>query len=264
MTAESSCVRVEDGPHQSRVLTLARPERRNALSGELIAALYTYLRAAQRDPSVRSIVLAADGPVFCAGGDFSQMPGQGGPVAPTGAGRTPDYADLLSALVTSEVPVIARLQGDAFGGGLGLAAASTFAIAAESARFGTPEIRVGIFPMMIAAVLVRVVPRRTLSEMMLFGEPLSAREAQTAGLITLVVNASALDDTAHAYAERVQKTSPSTVRLGLRALAEQDGLRLDAALPLLKARLLEVLATDDAREGLTAFLEKRAPVWRGT
>ena len=146
---------------------------------------------------------------------------------------------------------------------LGLAAACTFAIASTDAMLGTPEIDVGIFPMMIMAVLVRHVPRRRLMEMMLNGEKITAEEAVRVGLLNRAVPASELDGAVKDTTDRIASKSPSALRLGLRAFAAQDGLELERALPLLRERLAECLATSDAREGLTAFLEKRAPQWTG-
>jgi len=251
-------IRLSEGAFGQRVLTLSRPERRNAIGAPMICALTSAVRDAERDSRVRSITLAGEGVMFCAGGDFSQMP----VTAERKSG--PDYGDLLATLMKCEVPIIARVHGDALGGGLGLVAASTFAICARGVTLGTPEVKVGLFPMMIMAVLERFVPRRRLVQMMLLGETFSAEVALELGIASRVVDPAALDATVLEYAERVSKISRSTLRLGLRAIADQDSMRLEAALPLLRDRLLEVIGTDDAREGLLAFAEKRAPVWRGT
>lgn len=260
--ATAEHVRISDGAFGQRVITLARPERRNALGAPMIRAITFALREAQRDAKVRSITLAGDGAMFCAGGDFSQMPVSANRSGSAGSG--PDYADLLATLIKSEVPVIARVHGAAFGGGLGLVAASTFAICARSVSLGTPEVNVGLFPMTIMAVLERFVPRRRLVQMMLLGETFPAEVALELGIVSSVVAPEALDATVDSFAERVSTLSRSTLRLGLRAIADQDTMRLDAALPLLRDRLLEVIGTEDAQEGLAAFAEKRAPKWRGT
>jgi len=209
---------------------------------------------------VRAIVLTGEGKAFCAGGDFQQMTsGADGPKLPPKG----DYADLLQMLAHFDKPVVAKVNGHAMGGGLGLVAASTFAVASTEAQLGTPEINVGLFPMMIMAVLARVVPRRKLMEMMLFGEKMSAVDAMQAGLVSQVVAPEELDGAVDAIVAKVASKSPMTVALGLRAFAEQDDMDLEKALPLLRGKLGEVLATDDAREGLMAFLQKRTPQWTG-
>jgi enoyl-CoA hydratase/carnithine racemase len=149
------------------------------------------------------------------------------------------------------------------GGGLGLVAASHFAVASRNAKLGTPEINVGLFPMMIMAVLARVIPQRRLLEMMLFGERLDADTAASIGLIGKAVDVDGLDAEVTRITQNIAAKSPITVRLGLEAFAAQADLGLAYALPLLRDRLGAVLSTDDAREGLMAFLEKRQPKWTG-
>jgi enoyl-CoA hydratase/carnithine racemase len=207
------------------------------------------------------IVITGAGDAFCAGGDFAQMTtGSAGADALQHRG---DYADLLLAMTKLTKPLVARVNGHAMGGGLGLVAASHFAVASRGAKLATPEINVGLFPMMIMAVLQRIVPRRRLMEMMLFGERMDADQAVAIGLVNLAVDAAELDAAVKKMTDALAARSPVTVRLGLEAFAAQDDLDLETALPLLRERLAGVLATDDAREGLMAFLEKRAPVWTG-
>lgn len=241
-------------------LTLDNPERRNAIGPRMVNELLWALDDAQRDPILRSVVLTGEGRAFCAGGDFAQMSGsESGEELPSKG----DYADLLLAMTRSEKPIIARVNGPAMGGGLGLVAASTFAVAHEGAVLGTPEINVGLFPMMIMAILTRIVPRRRLMETMLFGHKLSAAEAQAMGILNRVVPVSELDAAVQAITTEIDEKSPLTVAMGLRAFAAQEDLDLATALPLLRDRLGEILGTEDAREGLMAFLEKRTPAWTG-
>ncbi len=247
-----------EGPR--RTLTLSNPSRKNAIGPVMVNELLWALEDAHADDDVRVIVLTGAGDAFCAGGDFAQMTGGAdGPALPPKG----DYADLLLALVRAEKPVIARVNGPAMGGGLGLVAASHFAVAADSAKLGTPEINVGLFPMMIMAVLARLVPRRRLLEMMLLGERMTAAEALAANLVGRVVSAAELDHAVAELSEKLAAKSALTVRMGLQAFAAQDDLDLATALPLLRERLAACLGTEDAREGLMAFLEKRPPVWRG-
>lgn len=256
-------IRVVDGGSGSgvRTVTLFNPERRNAIGPQMINELLYAIDDAHADDDIRSVVLTGEGKAFCAGGDFAQMSGGAadGPALPPKG----DYADLLRAMMRTEKPIVARVNGPAMGGGLGLVAASTFAVADLEATLGTPEVNVGIFPMMIMAVLARVIPRRELLEMMLLGKKMSGERAATLGLVNRAVPAAELDAAVAAITEEIAKKSPVAIGLGLRAFAEQDDLGLDEALPLLRDKLGEILGTDDAREGLTAFLEKRPPVWKG-
>jgi enoyl-CoA hydratase/carnithine racemase len=241
-------------------ITLNVPERRNAIGPQMTNELVWALDDARTADDARVVVLTGAGKAFCAGGDFQQMTGGADAEALPPKG---DYADLLLTLARFEKPVIAKVNGHAMGGGLGLVAAATFAIASSDAQLGTPEIQVGLFPMMIMSVLARVVPRRRLMQMMLLGEKLGAEEAARIGLVNEAVAHADLDARVKNLAASLLDKSPSTLRLGLRAFAEQDDMDLEAALPMLRTKLGECLATDDAREGLMAFLEKRAPKWSG-
>jgi enoyl-CoA hydratase/carnithine racemase len=241
-------------------ITLSYPERRNAIGLRMANELLWALEDARASEEVRAIVLTGEGEAFCSGGDFAEM--RAG-VTDWKLPRKGDFVDLLSALARSDKPIIAKVNGHALGGGLGIATASTFAIAATDAKFGTPEIAMGLFPMIIMAVLARHVPRRRLLEMMLLGETFGADEAARVGLVNRVVPREDLDAEVKRITEAIASRSASTVRLGLRAFAAQDDLDLEHALPLLRERLTECLATEDAREGLMAFLEKRRPRWVG-
>ncbi|HVY44963.1 MAG TPA: enoyl-CoA hydratase-related protein [Minicystis sp.] len=242
------------------VLSLKNPGRKNAIGPRMVNELLHALEAAHGDDAVRVIVLTGHGDAFCAGGDFQQMTGGAAADELTPKG---DYADLLLAMSRATKPVVARVNGHALGGGLGLVAASHLAVAARGAKLGTPEIDVGLFPMMIMAVLERVVPKRRLLEMMLLGEKVDADEAARIGLVSRAVDAAELDATVDALVERLAGKSPAALRLGLEAYAAQADQDLATALPMLRGKLAECLATDDAREGLMAFLEKRKPHFTG-
>ena len=239
-------------------IVLNRPERRNAIGPAMVNELLYAFDDAFEDAACRTIVLTGAGKAFCAGGDFSQM--SVGDLALPSRG---DYADLLLVMVRAPKPIIARVNGHAMGGGLGLVAASTLAVAVEDAKLGTPEVDVGLFPMMIMAVLARIVPRRRLLEMMLLGQRLSAREACDLGIVNRVVAVLDLDSEVQGLCDGLASKSPMTLRLGLQAFADQADLALEHALPLLRDRLAGCLATEDAAEGLAAFLEKRPARWKG-
>ncbi len=241
-------------------ITLNRPQRRNAIGPQMTNELLWALADAGDDEAVRVVVLTGAGDAFCAGGDFAAF--TSGDAKDELAIRG-DYADLLLTLTRFEKPIIARVNGHAMGGGLGIVAASPFAIASDAAKLGTPEVDVGLFPMMIRAVLARNVPRRTLLEIMLTGGRWSASEAQQAGILNRVVPLAELDEAVSALATKLAAKAPKAISLGLRAFSDQGDLALAEALPILRDRLGELLATEDAKEGLTAFLEKRSPVWKG-
>jgi enoyl-CoA hydratase/carnithine racemase len=256
-------VRVHDeGP--ARILTLSNPERKNAIGPQMVNELVAALEQASAADAVRVIVLTGEGTAFCAGGDFGQMnPSAEDTISPTAQTMRADYSDLLHALCEFPKPIIAKVNGVAMGGGLGLVACATFAIAGESAVLGTPEINVGLFPMMIMAVLARIVPQRALLKMMLLGEKLSAREGYGVGLLTDVVPDVELTAATQVLVDKLVAKSPIATKMGLAAFAMQRDMSLNAALPALRDRLYTLLGTNDAREGLSAFLEKRKPVWTG-
>ena len=242
-------------------VTLFNPERRNAIGVQMTNELLWALADAAEDSAVRVVLVTGEGKAFCAGGDFAQMTGQA-----TDAVELPhkgDYGDLMLAMMRYEKPIVARVNGHAMGGGLGIVAASHFAIAQSDAKLGTPEVDVGLFPFMISAVLARIVPRRALVEMMLRGQKLEANDAQRIGLVGKVVAPEALDAEIDALCADLAARSPTAMRIGLRAFAAQDDLELEKALPMLRDKLAEALGTEDAREGLMAFLQKRKPNWTG-
>jgi len=255
-----SFLEVTPREHGALWLVLKNPPKKNAIGPAMVNELLWALEDGANDESVRSFVLTGAGDAFCAGGDFTQMSsfGPGTELPPKG-----DYADLLLAMTRSPKPLVARVNGHAMGGGLGLVASCHFAVASRAAKLGTPEINVGLFPMMIMAVLARVVPQRRLLEMMLFGERLDADAAAAIGLVNKAVDAEGLDAEITRITQMIASKSPITIKLGLGAWAVQADLSLAEALPYLRGQLGAVLSTDDAREGLMAFLEKRAPKWTG-
>lgn len=247
-----------DGP--ALWVTLNNPARKNAIGPLMVNELLYALEDAASAPVVRAVVLTGAGDAFCAGGDFATMASGAGVDALPPKG---DYADLLLTMTRSPKPILARVNGHAMGGGLGLVAAAHFAVAARGAQLATPEVNVGLFPMMIMAVLERTVPRRRLMELMLLGERIDADQAAAMGLVTRAVDPEALDQTIASIVASIASKSPLTMKLGLDAFAAQADLALEPALALLRERLGQCLATEDAREGLTAFLEKRRPQWTG-
>ncbi|MFP6683657.1 MAG: enoyl-CoA hydratase-related protein, partial [Polyangiaceae bacterium] len=189
-------------------ITLNNPARRNAIGPRMVnELLYAFADAFEAD-EVNCIVLTGAGKAFCAGGDFSQMTGGAdeAELPPRG-----DYADLLLLMVHAPKPIVARVNGHAMGGGLGLVAATHIAIGAHGSKLGTPEINVGLFPMMIMPLLSRLLPRRALTEMMLYGERVDAQRAAELGLLTRAVEPDLLDEAVAKACEKLSSKSPITM-----------------------------------------------------
>ncbi|MBN8610900.1 MAG: enoyl-CoA hydratase/isomerase family protein [Deltaproteobacteria bacterium] len=248
-----------DGPIVT--LTLNRPERKNPLGPEMVNELLWALDDARDDASVRVVVITGAGNAFSGGGDLKQM--AGGDDGPPPLESKGDYPDLLLRFSTLGKPSIARVNGVAMGGALGIIAACDFAIAASSAQLGTPEIKRGLFPMMIMAVLRRVVSKRRLMELMLTGDPITADEAARIELVNRAVPDAELDASVKTLADKLAAQSPTAMRMGLAAWNAQADQDLATSLPMLRDQLFAILGTEDAREGLTAFMQKRTPVWTG-
>jgi len=245
-------------------ITLNRPEKRNPLGPQTIGELLHALDRAKDDSAVRVIVLTGASKVFSAGGDLSSMGSGGTPLQASGSESTKPgtFVDLNLALTKVGKPTIAMVNGHALAGGLGLVVACDVAIAADDAQLGTPEINVGLWPMMIMATIFRNVPRKRGLELIMTGDKISAAQAAELGLITRAVPREQLEAEVEALAQKLAAKSPIVMRLGLEAFYRVQDMELDPALHYLQSQLIAVLATEDAREGLAAFLEKRAPQWK--
>jgi enoyl-CoA hydratase/carnithine racemase len=242
-------------------LTLERPERLNALSIPLMETLTAAFQAVEAAPEVKVIVLTGSGPkAFCAGADIDGFYNEAQGTMDEHTFRE-KLVLLLETLMRSHKPTIARVNGFALGGGFGLAMACDLVVAAEHARFGTPEVNIGLFPMVIMPVLYRSIGRKALMELMLTGDKVSATEAQQLGFVNHVVKATELDTKVAELAGKIASKSGSTLRLGREAFHTMADMPLSDALRYLKQMLSQNLHTPDAREGLQAFLEKRPPIW---
>jgi enoyl-CoA hydratase/carnithine racemase len=246
-------------------ITLNRPEKRNPLGPTTIGELLHALDRAKQDPAVRAIVLTGAGKVFSAGGDLSSMGSGGTPLQATSSESTKPgtFVDLNLAMTRVGKPTIAMVNGHALAGGLGLVVACDVAIAADDAQLGTPEINVGLWPMMIMATIFRNVPRKRGLELIMTGDKISAAQAAEMGLITRAVPRDRLQAEVDALVDKLAGKSPLVMRMGLEAFYRVQDLELEPALQYLQGQLVAVLGTDDAREGLMAFLEKRSPNWTG-
>jgi enoyl-CoA hydratase/carnithine racemase len=242
-------------------VTLNRPDKRNPLSPLMAGEILHALRAVREDDAFRAVVLTGAGSVFSAGGDLSLLSGQGveqpSPAAPA------SFVDLIGAMHGLGLPIIAMVNGHALAGGLGLMIACDLVVASDQATFGTPEIQVGLWPMMITAELTRNIGRKRALELMLTGRRILAEEALEIGLINHICPPARLEDETYRLADTIAGFSPATVALGLRAFYASSDLSHEPALRYLEQQLERVLALEDAREGLLAFLHKRPPVWKG-
>ena len=260
-TAEPPELRYELADGVAR-LTIDRPARRNALSWTVLTDLRARLAEIKDDPEARVVVLTGAGDrAFCAGADLTGMA--------DGAGHLDlhdsrgELAALFGDLWDLGKPTIARVRGYALAGGMGLALACDLVVAADDAVFGTPEIDVGLWPYMITVPMVRSMPPKKALELMMTGRRVDAAEADRIGFVTRVVPAAELDAAVDELAATLASKSPATLRLGRQSFYEVWDRAADEALPLLHALLTVTTGTDDAAEGIAAFVEKRRPEWTG-
>ena len=241
-------------------LTLDRPEKRNALSRDLLAKLRAALTAIANDPAARVVVLAARGPVFSAGHDLGEMIG-----CSEGEYRElfATCSDVMYQFRRLPQPVIARVHGLATAAGCQLVAACDLAVAAGEAKFATPGVKIGLFCTTPMVPLVRAIPPKPALEMLLTGRPISARRAFELGLVNRVVPADQLDAAVQEYVDAILASSPLTVRLGKAAFYEQLALDEASAYERATAVMTDNALRRDAQEGIAAFLHKRPPRWAG-
>jgi len=245
-------------------ITLSREERRNAISPTMIIELFDALKKYDDDPGIMAIVLTGAGSrAFCAGADLSEAMGATASLLDRHEEQR-RFAELFKVIKGLQKPLLGRVNGHALGGGLGLACACDIVVAAEDCRFGTPEINVGLFPYVIMATLLRSAsaPKRLL-ELMLTGERLDAREAQLLGLVNYVVPREQLDGKVDEIIKKITSKSPAVLRLGRRAFYTMRDMEYEKALEYLASVLAINTMAEDIAEGVTAFLEKREPQWKG-
>lgn len=242
-------------------MTLDRPEQRNALSPQLLRELLDGLRRAQAADDVGAVVLTGAGKAFCAGADLGGFAEDASLVDKHFGSDL--FLELFRLLPRLGKPSLCAANGHALAGGLGVAIACDLVIAKEGATFGTPEINIGAFPYMIMALIYRNVPRKKVNEMVLLGERLSAEEALEAGLINKVVDEDEFDDAVRDWATKLASKSPVLMRLGHDAMHRQRDMSEENALEYLRSQLSLTFTTEDLREGVAAFFEKREPDWKG-
>ena len=238
--------------------TINREPQRNAISLDTINLFLKYLDNAEADENVRVILVTGAGDkAFCSGADLGAAPG----------GEIQDgfrqYARLLKRLAGCPKPVVAKVNGYCLAGGMGLMLACDIVIAKSDANFGTPEVNVGLWPMMIGALIYRNVLRKKAMEMVLLGDRFGADKALEMGLITRVVPSQNLDQQVNQVLQNLAEKSPIGMKIGKQAFYAMADMPFEAAVDFLSGKIAEVAATEDAKEGITAFIEKRKPVFKG-
>ena len=241
-------------------ITLNRPERKNALNSVMTDEINYALAYAKQERSIRVVVLAAEGDIFCAGADLRNMSGK--EKAPDSAvPKLEGKTDISLSLRHLNKPVIAKIQGSVLAGALLMVTNSTHAIAVEEAQFSAPEIKRGIWPFMVMAGLFRVMPKRAGLDFCMRGEAIDAKKAEAWGLINKSVKIENLDSEVNNLASQLSNLAPNTMQMGLSAYNKQDSMSVEEALPFLQKQIAECVQSDDAKEGINAFLEKRDPNW---
>ena len=236
------------------------PERRNALSGAMMAALHSAFDAIADDPTIRCVILAAEGPVFCAGHDLKEMNGIS--TCDGHAALFSQCSALMMRIVTLPQPVIARVHAVATAAGCQLVASCDLAVAGTFAKFATPGLNIGLFCSTPMVALSRNVSRKHAMRMLLTGDPIDAQTAWQMGLISDVVEDDDLITATDDLAKRIASRSGMTVRLGKEAFYRQLEMPLSDAYDYASGVMTENMQKHDAREGIGAFVEKRHPQWR--
>lgn len=239
-------------------LTINREAQRNAISLEAIELFLKCLDEAEKDKNVRVILITGSGDkAFCSGADL------GGAADGTIQQGFKRYARLLTRLSGYPKPVVARVNGACMAGGMGLMLACDIVVAKHNASFGTPEVNVGLWPMMIGALIYRNAMRKKAMEMILLGDRMTADQALDMGLITRVVPSDELDGEVTQIVKSLAAKSPVGIKIGKQAFYAMADMPFEEAVDFLSGKIAEVAATEDAREGITAFIEKRKPEFKG-
>ena len=243
-------------------ITLNDPDTRNALSAELLGGLIAAFERAGADGDARCVVLrSSDEKTFSSGANLGGFAGDTSLVEKHFASER--FVSLFKLIGALDKPTSVAAYGHVLAGALGIALACDLIVASERATFGTPEINVGAFPFMIMALIYRNVPRKKANELLLLGERWSAAEAREAGIVNRVVPAGEFDAAVAEWAAKLAGKSPVIMRLGKEAMRRQMDMPFEDALDYLRAQLTLAVSTEDIVEGVTAFFEKRDPVWKG-
>ena len=248
--------------HETRI-TICRPDQRNALNREVAEGIIAALTAAEADPDCRVIVVTGEGArAFCAGGDL-KAGRDGGPFMQDPSDPMHFAGKLFDTIQACRKPTIARVNGVAVGAGAGIICACDMAVMADHAKIGTPEVKVGLFPMTIVPPMMRVLPRRRLMEMFITGIPLTAEESLRYDLVNYVTDGAGLDDKITELVTHIAAQSPTAIRLGKYACHAIEDMTYPQQMRFTETLLPRIAQTEDAREGFDAFIAKRKPEWTG-
>ena len=236
-------------------ITLNRPEKKNALNNVMVNEICYLLAYAKQERSVRVVIIAAEGDIFCAGADLRREKSESNVPKLEGAD---DISLMLRHLYK---PVICKIQGSVLAGALLMVTNSTHAVAVKDAKFSAPEILRGLWPHMVMAGLFRVMPKRAGLDFIMRGQPIDAKKAKEWGLINELVEPNELDEYVENLSVELSSLAPGTMQFGLEAYEKQDSMAFDEALPFLQKQIAKTFDGPDAKEGIAAFLEKRKPNW---
>ena len=241
-------------------ITLNRPEQMNTFSSPLARELNQALLALDHDPDVRAIVVAGTGSAFCAGIDLSEYAGKTHGEYRRWVTR---MEEMVLTIANMKTPVIASARGFAVANGAGIVLAADLAVIADNTRFAVPAVNIGLFCMGPAVPLTRTVPRKRAMELLLLGDLISAAQALAWGLVNQVVPDEELEAATAAMAAKLAAKSPVAVQMGKQAIHRMADMPLPEALVYSNEMFASLCVTEDAREGVDAFLNKREPVWKG-
>jgi|TARA_B100000073_G_scaffold119649_1_gene96969 enoyl-CoA hydratase/carnithine racemase len=236
-------------------ITLDRPEKKNALNNVMMNEINYALAYAKQEKAIRVVIFAANGDVFCAGADLSRTDSD------SNVPKLENSDDISLSLRHLYKPVICKIQGPVLAGALLIVANSTHAIAINEATFSAPEIHRGLWPFMVMAGLFRVMPKRAGLDFIMRGKPIDSKKAEEWGLINESVKKEEIDKKVDKLAMELASLAPETMKFGLEAYEKQDSKSFDEALPYLKKQIAKCFEGEDAKEGISAFLEKRKPNW---
>ncbi len=236
-------------------ITLNRPEKKNALNSVMMNEINYALAYAKQEDTIRVVIFAAKGDIFCAGADLSK------PKSESNVPKLENADDISLSLRHLFKPVISKIQGSVLAGALLIVCNSTHAIAVKEATFSAPEIHRGLWPFMVMAGLFRVMPKRAGLDFIMRGKPIDSKKAEEWGLINECVKKEELDEKVDKLAFELASLAPETMKFGLEAYEKQDSKSFDDALPYLKEQIAKCFEGKDAKEGIAAFLEKRKPNW---